>query len=1296
MHGLVPEIRREYHVFLASPSDTHSECELVRRALDSVNRTIARHYNIHFTLIRGMTDTDSGLGRGQARINEQAILKHKSTLALFIGIMRNSFGSPSGAGHPSGTVEELETVRKLRESQLHPDIKWFFCKPGYYIADNGAIAQGKHERAQRNKINKLKKRFRTDPDLQLLYKEYTPEEFYSTLIDDLMLWIVDSARPWANQPRPAVINAEETIEIACSHITEGNTDVAFFQLSELRHLHWACLSPYEKFRTLANLGHVFRLRKDYGRAAELFLEAKEHAPDIEKARSLESFGYYLQGNDEEARTLAAAVLTEYPESALAMQVWLMTLSAPVLPEAIEPRLTPSLLADPGVLFALSRRAMESRDRVRSEKHAREALRHAPNDPAAQLLLAEVLLYFTAMKLGPGVSSAHLSVNREELGESKALLTLAVESYKRTGALREAATTLVNRSLASRLLGETAAAVQDLATAASLQSHDPAIVNRYVSALWESGSQDHLIDLLDRLYIATEDTWSGISLATLLEGRGCPSDLLQAADIVTKILAKPESVLHEELVECFFLLLAIRLSQSHPDPMSSVLLQDSLGLLQSSELMTLRAVGALRCGQPEQASAHGMAALAELREPGGDIARRLGNVFVRLQMPAEAFSALRLAIKPDRADKHAPLLLACARECGEDAFILKFASALRSNGIHDIECIIAEADILVKYDDHPAAIRILDATIAANVPDDVAKALRLRRALLLLDADMNGMADVDINTLPAVEEVNPTSGLQMVQLLRQTKGGMTAAGFAYSLYRRFPDTPQSHMAVIMSFSPGTDNELELPIMSTVQPGCAVVYLQDGATKQEWYIIEDLPGPKASLGEVSPAGPIGRELQDKAAGDRFVLNPGGIQERCATVVAVMHKYVRRFLDCFWHWESRFPDIRFVQSMDTTSEKSGEHDFSAFFALLDREEERREAALALYRAGQVPVYLLARALAKDVVGTLALLAGSDRQLVHCTAGRGQEVGEGIDALRNADAVVVDITAVATLIHLDALQLLERVPLKLIGALGTKNELLSYARKLESRQLDHHVTGKQGTQYVVAAVSGDDVRRYRERVLRAVEVLDQVCTWESGTALAGFAFDRRELLVSCFGRASAESIALTQPPCRVLWADDRALGEMGAAELNAARVWTQLVGNWLAARGDITAAAADQLTLHLIGAGYTFTALTPSVVLLAATEAGWDSSVEPLRCVVAHFAVSQIDAHSIWLLSGHSLALAWRSSSLIDRLQAFTHALCVAVSQRPDGERILLGLRRSVDAFFRLDVVHAAEVRRILDGLL
>jgi hypothetical protein len=137
------------------------------------------------------------VGRPQELITRSTLEKYRDSLVLFVGIMGQRFGTPSGKAE-AGTEEEFNWAMERHKNTGRPEIKWFFRKverlelPPDPDEALEALDQWKKVLAFRKRMEDL-----TDA---VFFTEYPEAAGFSQVFEPyLNRWLADPARPWAAQ-----------------------------------------------------------------------------------------------------------------------------------------------------------------------------------------------------------------------------------------------------------------------------------------------------------------------------------------------------------------------------------------------------------------------------------------------------------------------------------------------------------------------------------------------------------------------------------------------------------------------------------------------------------------------------------------------------------------------------------------------------------------------------------------------------------------------------------------------------------------------------------------------------------------------------------------------------------------------------------------------------------------------------------------------------------------------------------------------------------------------------------------
>ena len=164
---------RIIRVFIASPGDTVEARDCVRKAVERINRLVAKPNDIFLEAI-GWEDIPTG----KAQRTQDLINPYVDAANIFIGILNKRFGEPTGIAE-SGTEEEYQRASNRWENEIPPpEVKIFFKK----LSKDDTVDPG----PQLQRVLDFKSRIsQTD-----LYREFgTIERLGETVEDELADWI---------------------------------------------------------------------------------------------------------------------------------------------------------------------------------------------------------------------------------------------------------------------------------------------------------------------------------------------------------------------------------------------------------------------------------------------------------------------------------------------------------------------------------------------------------------------------------------------------------------------------------------------------------------------------------------------------------------------------------------------------------------------------------------------------------------------------------------------------------------------------------------------------------------------------------------------------------------------------------------------------------------------------------------------------------------------------------------------------------------------------------------------------
>jgi hypothetical protein len=119
---MVPMPLQRLRILVASPGDVERERDHVSAVAEELNRGVAAQAGFYVEAVRWETHVRPDMGRP-----EQIILDQIGAFDIFVGIMWQRFGTPTGIAD-SGTEEEFEFAMTSWQNTGRPRLLWYFSR----------------------------------------------------------------------------------------------------------------------------------------------------------------------------------------------------------------------------------------------------------------------------------------------------------------------------------------------------------------------------------------------------------------------------------------------------------------------------------------------------------------------------------------------------------------------------------------------------------------------------------------------------------------------------------------------------------------------------------------------------------------------------------------------------------------------------------------------------------------------------------------------------------------------------------------------------------------------------------------------------------------------------------------------------------------------------------------------------------------------------------------------------------------------------------------------------------------
>jgi transcription elongation GreA/GreB family factor len=819
--------------------------------------------------------------------------------------------------------------------------------------------------------------------------------------------------------------------------------------------------------------------------------------------------------------------------------------------------------------------------------------------------------------------------------------------------------------------------------------------QYAAWLYAHGQADRAVELLTALAESDPTPDLAIMLAKMRARRGAAVDREVALSMLMGMLPRLPEL--DRVVRAESLDLIVDHLCAEGRHAEAQLVADGLpkDLIPIESRLALRAVVEQSAGRVAEAEANAHSALQAMN---GDTAvedrRRLARLVRRLGWRDEALRlwktiVLRTHLTPDSHD-----LLGCAQECGDDAFIVDFCRELRTHGALDPVCFELELATLQRYHDTQDAMRLMQEYLEAPTDHTLAARTRVRLALVALGVGRTDIVSQVVPELPAATEVGAALGRAVVEVLRLGPAPEEAMRYAYELWRRHPVEFAAYEAVIYAANLGEGQQPAIEAPSRVEVGSAARYREDDTGAERSWVIEERPDRRPELSEIGPDHPLGCALLGKVVHDQFVLPGTPYHARTATVTEVMTKYVYRWRERVARSQELFPAQVHMQTVPVSSGPDAAIDIAPIVQIAQRKRETAERVAEIYRRETLPLFLFARRLGISVIDAVLGIAAHPDLPLRCCQGGGQELVDALGALRAASALVLDASAIGTLLALDEIALLRDAPIPCTVAAGTLEEVRQLLRQASLRASGGGVAAGDSIAFIPAEPT--EQAAWESRLRRALESIESSCQIEGGMPLARLGREDREQLVNAFGQAGAEAMVLASQPGRLLWTDDWVAAAMTRQRLRGRSTCTYPVLAHLGESGALDGQRLTRATLRLLIAGHNSVLLSHSDIRQALVDADWQLDRTPLKQAPDWFGTPLLTSEGIFQVACQSFRMIWQRQPHDERTDSVTLRLLNRIGSRSQGVQILIALQNVAGTIFGVDVVAAQRVEELIQAWL
>lgn len=813
--------------------------------------------------------------------------------------------------------------------------------------------------------------------------------------------------------------------------------------------------------------------------------------------------------------------------------------------------------------------------------------------------------------------------RERIEEAEHEFSRAIELFEHFENRNSLEAALLHRAYVRGVLGRTDEAIHDCDRVLSRDQNDSAALRQKGNLLL----LDDKIAEATKCFAKVEDPDEQKSIATAVALAHLRND--DPGKVMEVLLPhwSPEERTHRQLTIADLLLWAYH-QIGNTSAVNSLI--QALEKTWGNEPASMIAIARQR--QREGNAAAGITLLREAMSRSQEeqqrdhIALTLGNLYYDESDWAGAAESYEKIVDKSNINPLSVKYLLCLFNSGAYREALTLATALRNGGPAIPIVSEVEAQVFVYAKDFE---RSLDLFIQLRALEP----RKVTHRLWIIDLQRRkGNRDAALEAIESIrfEEIKDTPELLMRVAVARLHFGMSDfLSFAYRARRLAFDDPNIHIAYLSIFLNREARDEDGLHPTSVGADCAV-HLENKFGKRVFLIVDQEP-LDLYRGEIAPSDPLALKMLGHEVGDEVVLKDNHLEEVSYRITKIQSKYVYAFQETGSQFTTLFPDNPAFSSIDTSG-----GDYSKIFTMLDRRAEQGMQAMSLYRENRFPLTAIARMLNHTLIEMWAGLISSEDTFIYASSGLENDADQESKLIARVDTIVLDLSALLTMWHLDLLECLRKTFKRILIAQAVLDEVNEQLSKERLSGKESSTIWKEGDHYAYQEIS-EAARARRQSFLEALRSFIETYT-EVVPAMSTLDIPKKEYkdVESLLGEGAIASILVAKEREALLYADDFGLRQMANQDWQVCGVWTQTVLESIRNRGLISLAEYYNALRKLILASYNFVRVDVRGLLWILRHNEMKASVE-MRRILAILSGPHCDEMSAVVVGAEFTFLMW-----------------------------------------------------------
>jgi tetratricopeptide (TPR) repeat protein len=566
-----------------------------------------------------------------------------------------------------------------------------------------------------------------------------------------------------------------------------------------------------------------------------------------------------------------------------------------------------------------------------------------------------------------------------------------------------------------------------------------------------------------------------------------------------------------------------------------------------------------------------------------IALKLAHLHLQNQNPVEAIEWLdREEIDITQNIELARIFLPAlyANQQFERAY--KDCQKLRESNIKEPYLLEIEAHIAEMLGNLELAYE-LDTELVNLVPDQAQH--QVNRARLCMRTDQEKEAKVILESIDPRDIHNPYILIQLAQMYMLANEPQKTLDTIFLARRLGIENPKIHEAYFSLFLQ-IDDEIEGLDPNEVAAETSVLLVSD--EQEQWISISADKNIDAKAWEFSPKSDLAQLLMGRKVGEPIELDSDQFGEPMRTIGAIQSKYVRAFQETLSEFNIRFPKNNSIQKIPVENE-----DVTPFLTKVAGMSMKSWQMLDSYKQGQFTIGQLSSSIGHNRLDTFLGLLADENDGPYASLGFPADQQYQKNALRSANEITIDLTALLTLSYLDMLDLLPKRFSKLFiphHLLDELNQIL-IDRKFQLKK-GYSTVGYNGTNFFFIEVPKDEIENRIKQLLDLKTFIQNNCTV---TSISPKYLDQIAQILNGGrdnGLISMANIIIADQTQTPIFADDVHLRAI--AQVKVPGFWSQIFLEDLKLRRIISPELYADACIKLRLAGYRYTSVNLETISL------------------------------------------------------------------------------------------------------